>query len=364
MITTESLQNLDGSVNIPTEQILYLKNSKLLTGSGTEIIITGGSSSGGGSTGGGSTNTTEIQDLTLEYTSTAIDAATDNIIEITQETDQGNFDKFEIMVIQNEFILTPDVTDHLDVMNIQMKVKSAGYQMVKILLFDNQGKIINFNRVGVATVQSTLNTNIKIDITATGFMLVTNSSYELANIFNTDKMPVAGVGGWYALTSSTDATANFNAMFSSPVSVAKVKIYRCGAASTTFNGGSSEYDVIFTDAANNKVTVNVPKVDNTTFLTLDGAKESTLGISGAMPSIDSKVKRFTLGVSTDGINFTDISTEGVTTQVQNSVTTAYVSTETFPKKNINSRKLFFKLPDTDIPDLNKVRINMWRLEVI
>lgn len=365
MITVDNLQNLDGTILIPTEQILYFNNSKLINSLGTEILISGSSTGGGGDPDpGGSGTPTEVKDLTLEYSPLAIDLATNNIVEVTQDIGQGNFNRFEAIITQKEFMLVPELTDHFDVMKIQMNVKTAGYQMVKILLFDNDGKIINFNRVDSDTVQSTLNNNIKIDISSSGFMLVTNATYELANVFNTDKMPIAGVGGWYALTSSTDINSSFTAIFSAPVTVAKVRIYRCGAAVATFNGGSDVYDVKFTDVNDNSMTVSVPKVDNTTFLTLDGFKESILGVSGNIPSIDSKLNRFNFSVSTDGLNFTDISSEGEITYTQNPLTSSYTAIEKFPSKNINSQKLYFKIPDADIPNLKNIKLNMWRMETI
>ena len=364
MITTESLQNLNGDVIIPTEQIIYMKNNKLLTGGGTEIVLSNGSISGGGGSSGGSGTPTEVQDLSLEFTNTALAGLTNGIIEIDQEIDQGNFNRFETIITQKDFNLAPTMSDHFDVLKIQMKVRTAGYQMVKILLFDQYGKVINFNRVDSDTVQATSNTNIKIDVTSSGFMLVTNATYELANVFNTDTLPVAGVGGWYSLTSSTDANSNFTAMFTAPVSISKIRVYRCGAASTTFNGGTDAYDLILTDASNNTTTISVPKVGNDVFLTLDGATEQAVGVTGVAPTPDSKIKRFEFRVSTDGTNFTDISQEGTTSYIANPLTGMYTSKETFPSKNINSRKLFAKINVAEIDSIQSIKFNMWRMETI
>ena len=365
MIITEKIENLDGSISIPTEQLLYYKNSKLVTGDGTVITLTGATSSGGGTEGGtGGGTPTEIQDLTMDFTSVAVDAATNNTIEIDQDSGQANFTKYEIILTQNDFTLTPSSATAFNLSKIQMNVKTAGYQLVKILMYDESDTLITFNRVDEDTVQKTSNNTIKIDTVSSGFMLVTNATYELANIFNTDKMPVAATGGWYALTSSSDATANFTATFSAPVGVAKVRIYRCGAASASFNGGTDVYTVKFTDSSGAVINVDVPKVADAVFTTISNPTIASIGSTGATPTIDSKLHKFTLGVSTDGTTFTDLSTSGVSTYSQNTTTLAYTAIETYPKTTINSAKLYFKIPDTDIQYLKSVKVNMWRTETI
>lgn len=368
MITVEKIQSLDGTISIPTSQLLYFKNNKIVTGGGATITLTGASSGGtGGETGGGTGPTpTEVQDTTLEYTPLAIDSAINNTIEITQDSGQSPFSKFQFALTQQEFTLTAGTTSAMELTKIQMNVNSAGYQLCKILMYDENDAMITFNRVDADTVQKTSNNTIKIDTVSSGFTLVTNATYELANIFNTDKLPVAATGGWYALTSNTDATANFTATFSAPVTVAKVRIYRCGAASASFNGGSTDYTVKFTDANTSVITVNVPKVADAQFTGIANPTLANLGSSGEAPTIESKVKRFTLGVSTDGITFTDITADGVITTAQNQTTLAYTATETFPQRTLStaSPKLYFKIPDADIPMLKNVKVSMWRIDNI
>lgn len=86
MITVEKIQSLDGTISIPTSQLLYFKDNKIVTGGGATITLTGASSGGtGGETGGGTgTTPTEVQDTTLEYTPLAIDSAVNNTMEIAQ----------------------------------------------------------------------------------------------------------------------------------------------------------------------------------------------------------------------------------------------------------------------------------------
>lgn len=369
MIAIEKIENLDGSVSIPTSQLLYFKDSKIVSGSGAVVTLTGASSSGGGSTGGGGSTTpttTEVQDTTLDFTAVAIDAATNNTIEIDQETGQGPFNKHQFILTQNDFTLTAASSTMFNLSKITMNVKTAGYQLCKILLYDDTDTLITFSRVDADTVQKVSNTSIKVDFVSSGFTLITNATYELANILNTDKMPVAATGGWYALTSSTDTTANFTATFSAPVNVAKVRIYRCGAASTSFNGGTDVYTVKFTDSAGANISVDVPKVDNSVFTTISNPTIASVGTAGATPTVDSKLHKFTLNVSTDGTNFTDISADGVVTYVQNPTTLAYTATQTFPVTTLTttSSKLFFKLPDADIAYLKALKVNMWRLDTV
>lgn len=369
MITVEKIQNLDGTISIPTSQLLYFKDNKIITGGGTIITLTGVSTGGGGGTGGGTgtgTTPTEVQDLQMEYTQLAIDGAINNTIEIVQDSGQSPFSKYQFIVTQQDFTISAGTTSAMELVKIQMNINSAGYQICKILLYDADDNMITFNRVDADTLQKTSNNTVKIDIVGSGFTLVTNASYELANIFNTDKLPVAATGGWYAVTSNTDITANFTANFSAPVTVSKVRIYRCGAASTSFNGGSNDYTVKFTDANSSMITVNVPKVSDAQFTGIASPTLATLGSTGELPTIDSKVKRFNLGVSTDGISFNDISNDGVITTVQNQTTLAYTATETFPIKALGtaSPKLYFKIPDDDIPMLKNVKVNMWRIDNI
>ena len=369
MITVEKIQSLDGTISIPTSQLIYFKNSKLVTGNGATITLAGGT---GGTdpedpgTGGGGTTPTEVQDTTLEYTPLAIDLATDNIIEINQDSGQSPFSKYQFILTQQEFTLTAGTSTSMELTKVQMNINSAGYQLCKILMYDANDTLITFNRVDADTVQKTSNNTIKIDIVASGFTLVTNATYELANIFNTDKMPVAATGGWYALSSNTDGTANFTATFSAPVTVAKVRIYRCGAASTSFNGGSNDYTVKFSDASSGMVTVNVPKVADAQFTGITSPTLADLGSSGEIPTIESKVKRFSLGVSLNGVDFTDISSDGVISTIQNPTTLAYTATETFPQRILStaSPKIYFKIPDSDISMLKNVKVNMWRIDNI
>lgn len=366
MIATESFQNLDGNISIPTSQIVHLKAGKLVTGGGDTITITG--TNGGGiidpGTGGGGGTTpppaTEVQDLTLEYTPLAVDMATNNTILINQDVGQANFSKYEFILTQNEFTLSAGTTTSMAVSKVKMNVNSAGYQICKILMYDENNQLIKFSRTDENTVQLVLNPTTKIDITAVAFTLVTNGTYEISNIFNTDRMPVASSSGWYALTANTDASASFEAVFSNAINVSRVVIYRQGASSTTFNGGSNDYTVKFIDASNNEKIINVPKVIDSQFTTLNNPTQESLGSAGSLPDATTKLHKFNLGTSLDGITFTDITSEGVTTYVQNPVTLGYEATTKYPIKTIDSPKLYFKLPDADITFLNKVKINMWR----
>lgn len=363
MIATEQLQTIDGTISIPTAQIIQLKNGKLVTGAGDIINITGSTTSGGTDTGGGTVTpptNTEVQDLTLEYTPIAIDTAVDNIIQINQDSGQANFSKYGFTITQNEFTLSSGASAYMAVSRIKMNIASVGYQMVKILMYDENNQLITFSRTDVDTVQRTTNATIKIDVVATGFTLITNASYEPANIFNTDKMPVAATSGWYSVTSNTDATANFDAVISTPINVSRVVIYRQGAASTTFNGGTTDYTVKFIDSALDEKIINVPKVTDEVFVTLSNPTQSALSTVGTTPDPATKLRKFTLGTSLDGVTFTDVSAEGVTTYTQNQTTQGYDAVTVFPQKTIDSSKLYFKIPDVDIPFLQGVKIDMWR----
>ena len=137
MIATELFQNLDGNISIPTSQIIFLKNGKLVTGAGDTIILTGTGGTinpGDGGTdpgdGGTTTPSTEVQDVTLQYTPIAIDAATDNTIEINQDVGQANFSKYQFILTQNEFTLTAGTSGSMAVSKIKMKINSVGYQIV------------------------------------------------------------------------------------------------------------------------------------------------------------------------------------------------------------------------------------------
>ena len=231
MIATEQLQNLEGNISIPTSQLIYLKGGKLYTGGGDIITLAG---SGGTNPtdptdptdpgGGGTTpSPTEVQDLTLQYAPIAIDSAEDNTIRIDQDIGQANFSKYQFTLTQNEFTLSSGSSEYMAVSKVKMKINSIGYQVVKILMYDENNELLTFSRTDADTVQRTTNSTIKIDINATAFALVTNASYELANIFNTDKMPVAAAAGWFAVTSNTDGAANFEAIFSSTINVAPQK---------------------------------------------------------------------------------------------------------------------------------------------
>lgn len=367
MIATELFQNLDGNISIPTSQIIFLKNGKLITGAGDIITLTGTGGTtnpGGGGTdpgdGGTTTPPTEVQDLTLQYTPIAIDSAVDNIVRIDQDTGQANFSKYQFTITQNEFTLSAGTSSSMAVSRIKMKINSVGYQIVKILMYDEADQLITFSRTDADTVQRTTNSSVKIDINAAGFTLITNASYELANIFNTDKMPVASTAGWYSVTSNTDINANFEAILSSTINVSRVVIYRQGASSTTFNGGTNDYTITFIDAANVEKVINVPKVTDSEFVTIANPTTSTLGSSGKLPDPSTKVYNFTLGTSLDGITFEDISGEGTTTYTQNPTTQGYIATTVYPLKTVNTNKLFFKIPDKDITSLAGVKIDMWR----
>lgn len=367
MIATESLQNLDGNISIPTSQVIYLKNGKLITGSGDIINISGSGTTEptdpGGETGGGTTpipTPTEVQDLTLEYTPVAIDLATDNIIQINQDVGQANFSKYQFTLTQNEFTLSSGSSDYMALSKVKMAISSTGYQIVKILMYDENDQLITFSRTDSDTVQRTTNSTIKIDIIANGFTLTTNASYEPANIFNTDKMPVAATSGWFSVTSNTDGSASFEATLSSSINVSRVVVYRQGAASTTFNGGTTDYTLTFIDSSNVEKIVNVPKVSDAQFITLNNPTSATLGSSGAAPDPTSMLKKFTLGTSLDGITFNDLTNEGVTTYTQNPTTQGYIAKTVYPLKTIDSSKLYFKIPDADISALQGVKINMWR----
>lgn len=362
MIAIESIQNLDGNIIIPTSQILQFKDNNLMTADGKTITLTGVDTSGTGGTGGTTPppTSTEVQDLSMNYTALAIDAAIDNTIQITQDAGEANFSKHEFILTQNDFTLSASTISSIAVSKIKMTIQEQGYQICKILMYDTSDNLITFSRFSSNAVQKTSNTSIKIDIVTTGFTLVTNATYEPANIFNTDKLPVAGTSGWYAVTANTDPTSNFVATFSSTIDVAKIVVYRQGASSVSFNGSTKDYQIIITDSANVDKVINIPKVSDAQFVTLDNPVITNLGSTGALPDPSTKLHKFTLNTSLDGITFSDISNDGVTTFVQNPTTLAYTATTTYPIKTIDSSKLFFKIPDGDINFLNKVKVNMWR----
>lgn len=361
MIATERITNLDGDISIPTSSIIHLKNGRLLTGAGD--IITLGTTTGG-ETGGEPetppTNPTEVQDLTLDYTPLAIDNAVSNIIHIEQESGQTDFSNYQMIITQNEFTLGSGGSNFIALSKIKMNVNSAGYQIVKILLYDENDALIPIYKVDSDSLMVGSGP-ILVDITATAFSLITNATYELANILNTAKMPVAATGGWYSLTSNTDATASFEAVFSASINVSRAVIYRQGASSTTFNGGTNDYTVKFIDTANVEKVISVPKVDNSIFTGISNPTNASFTGSGATPDPSTKVRKFTLTVSLNGSTFEDISDLGTTVTTQNPTTLAYKAVTTYPKRPIGSKHLYFKIPDADIPFLQGVKINMWKV---
>ena len=290
----------------------------------------------------------------------AIDLIQDNNYLMEQDVGQPNWSEYQIDIVQNDFSLAAGSAGTALVSKIKMNIRSAGYQMVKILLYDKNNNIITFKRsLTSRSVERSTDSSIKIDVTSNGFMLVDNATYELANIFNTDKLPSAGVAGWYSVTSNTDATASFEAICSVPIEVSKIRIYRCGGSSASFNGGADPYDIVVTDNANKTYSIVVPKVDSTQFATITAYKEEALDSSGGVVDISTKVHQFTLNVSTNGIDYEVLA--GNQTSSQNATTGLYTVTFSYPNKIIDSRKLYIKIPDVDIPYLKNVVVKQWYL---
>lgn len=299
-------------------------------------------------------------DTELTILPAAIDLIQDNNYLIEQDVGQPNWSEYQLDIVQNDFSLAAGAAGTALVSKIKMNIRSAGYQMVKILLYDKNNNIITFKRSTTSrSVERSTDSSIKIEITSNGFMLVDNATYELANIFNTDKLPAAGVAGWYSVTSNTDATASFEAVMSTPIEVSKVRVYRCGGSSASFNGGADPYDIVITDNGNKTYPTVVPKVSSTEFATITAYKEEPLDSTGGVVDISTKVHNFTLNVSTDGIDYETL--VGNQTSSQNGTTGLYTVTFSYPNKIIDSRKLYIKIPDVDIPYLKNVLVKQWYL---
>lgn len=309
---------------------------------------------------GGTIQKVRTPDTELTILPAAIDLIQDNNYLIEQDVGQPNWSEYQLDIIQNDFSLAAGAAGTALVSKIKMNIRSVGYQMVKILLYDKNNNIITFKRsLTSKSVERSTDSTMKIEITSNGFMLVDNATYELANIFNTDKLPAAGVAGWYSVTSNTDATASFEAICSTPIEVSKIRIYRCGGSSASFNGGSDPYDILVTDNSNKTYSVVVPKVSSAEFATITAFKEEPLDSSGGVVDISTKVHNFSLSVSTNGIDYETL--VGNQTSSQNQTTGLYTVVFSYPNKIIDSRKLYIKLPDTDIPFLKNVVAKQWYL---
>lgn len=298
-------------------------------------------------------------DTQISVLPAAIDAAQNNVYLLTQDSGQPNWSEVQFKINQNDFSLASGSVGTAMVTKIKFNIRSAGYQMVKILLYDKNNNIITFKRTDSNTVERTTDSTIKIDVTSNGFMLVDNATYELANIFNTDKLPVALAAGWYSVTSNTDATASFEALFTTPVEVSKIRVYRCGASSVSFNGGSDPYDIVITDNSAKTYSLAVPKATAAEFSTITAFKELSLDSTGGVVDISTKVHPFVFEFSTDGINYE--TPTAVQTSSQNATTGLYTVLNTYPNKLVDTNKLYVKVPDADIPFLKNIIVDCWYL---
>ena len=311
---------------------------------------------------------TETQDLSVNITGSVIDALQNNVYEITQETTEPGWSKFEPIITQNDISLATSGGTTMSLSQIKFNIKTAGYQIIKILLYaDGATTPIAFSRLDATTdsankVKMVSNPLITGTVVSNGMMLVTNPSYELANILNTDKMPVAGTAGWYSLTTNTDATASFTLTFSSPITVASARIYRCGG-SASFNGGTDSYTVQFIDNNNVAKVVDVPKVSDAQFATISAYTSASLATAGTPIDIETKKHVFSLSYSYDGVTFTDIASLS-NTATHNTTTDMWSVDYTYPKtviSNVGQKKLYVKVPDADIAYLKNLKINFWYL---
>lgn len=383
MITVEKLESLDGSVAIPTKDIITfdILTGNLVTGDGKVVTATGTGSSGGtggtggtggdtGGTGGtgGGTVTTEVEDTLLTILPAAIDSAQDNIYKVSQETNQPGWSKIQPIIYQTEFSLESTGGGSMMLSKIDFAVRSAGYQMIKILLFNANSATpttpISFGRLSLNSVKLGSDATKTVSITSNGFMLVDNATYELANILSTDKMPVAGTSAWYSLTANTDATAKFSAVFSSPIEVTSARIYRCGASTASFNGGSEPYDVVFTD--NNAATksIEVPKVSEALFTGITAYTTAALESSGVAVTAESKKYNFTFSYSLNGTNYT-LATPISQVAEQNATSGLWTYKNTYAPIIITGttqKDFYIKIPDTNIANLKNVQVKQWYLQ--
>ena len=305
----------------------------------------------------------EVQDLTINVTGAVIDALQNNVYTITQESNQPGWSNFEPIITQNDISLATSGGTTIALSQIKFNVKSAGYQIIKILLYaDGATSPMTFTRVDSATVKSVANPLITGAIVSNGMSFVTNATYELANILNTDKMPVAGTAGWYSLTTNTDATASFTLTFSSPINVASARIYRCGGTSS-FNGGTDSYTVTFIDNAGVSKAVDVPKVTDAQFATITAYTSASFTTTGTPIDIETKKHLFSLSYSYDNVTFTPMTSSG-NTATHNTTTDLWSVDFAYPKTtipNVGQKTLYVKVPDADIAYLKNLKINFWYL---
>ena len=307
----------------------------------------------------------ETKDQSITILPAAIDSAQNNSYEIIQETGEPGWSKFQPFIVQNEFSLAASGGDAMMLSKIKFAIKSIGYQIVKILLYPKDSSTpIAFSRVTDAKVKSVSNPSIECDIQTNGFMLVTNATYESANILSTDKMPVAGTSGWFSLTTNTDNNSAFTATFNSPIEVASVRIYRCGASAVSFNGGTLPYEVTFVGNDLSEVKIEVPKVSDTDFVTLNNTTTGNLATVGAPIDIETKKHQFDFSYSLDGTSFIPATVQS-NNAVENTQTGMWTVTYTYPEiiiANQNQRNIFLKIPDQDIQYLKNLKIDAWYLE--
>ena len=310
------------------------------------------------------TSSTEVQDLAVNITGATIDALTNNVYTISQESNEPGWSSFEPVITQNDISLASSGGTSMSLSQIKFNIKSAGYQIIKILLYaDGATTPISFIRgADEKTVKMASNPLLTCQFTSNGMMLVTNATYELANILNTDKMPVAGTSGWYSLTTNTDATASFTATFSCPVDVANVRIYRCGGTST-FNGGTDDYTVKFIDNALNEKIVSVPKLTDTLYASISNYVGESLATAGTPIDIATKKHIFNFSYSYDNVTFVDAASTS-TIDTQNSTTGLWSVDYVYPKIMIpttGQKTLYVKVPDADITYLKNLKVKFWYL---
>lgn len=306
----------------------------------------------------------ETEDSLIEIQSSTIDSLQGNVMELVQDVGQSGWNKFQPVITQQDFSLVTSSVDSMSVKKIKFNIRSAGYQLVKILLYElGSDTPIEFNRIDSKTLNLVSDSSNILNIVSNGFMLVDNANYELSNIFNTAKMPTTSATGWFALTAASDTNSAFEATFSIPKDIASIRIYRCGTTTTTFNGGNDPYDVEVIDNAGSSKSFEVPKLNDTLFTSVANYISGSLGAEPINLSPEDKKYNFNFSYSFDNITFTDI-TPLDQIAIENTVSNLWTYENTYNiinTPNDNQRSIFIKVPDTDIQFLKNIKIKTWYL---
>lgn len=285
-------------------------------------------------------------------------AFVDNKTTITQDVGQTNWEKF---LFETHELWSPSSgSGSFDLKTLHFSTADSGYQIIKLILLDTAGEVINYIPDGSNSMvlRKPDGTNF-VTITQSGYeALMGNDAYKMTNVLDTQRLPDGSTSGWFIISSGP---AEFTLDFDKVQQIGSIRAYRCGSLES-FNGGTNPYKIVLSSDPKplsgpvTGQTFDVPKLDNSVFP--DQTKFTVITPNSSGTGTESN-STYTLEVSSDGLVWNTLA-EDSQTAVDSGAKKLTTTTFThIPDTSLDSLQIKLTSSSGNLDTLDKLKVTTW-----